>query len=49
MSDVERRSGQRRRSKWLHAIPTVNIGHPPDKPWIDRLPTLPVDDVIQWA
>ncbi|HET9060709.1 MAG TPA: malonic semialdehyde reductase [Acidimicrobiales bacterium] len=33
----------------LHAILTVNIGHPGDNPWFGRLPRLANDEVLQWA
>jgi 3-hydroxypropanoate dehydrogenase len=34
--------------RW-HAILTVNIGHPGENPWFDRLPRLDNDDVLRWA
>lgn len=34
--------------RW-HAILTVNIGHPGEKPWYDRLPRLDHEDVLRWA
>ncbi len=33
----------------LHSILVVNIGHPGQDPWFDRLPRLGHDDVVQWA
>jgi 3-hydroxypropanoate dehydrogenase len=32
-----------------HSILVVNIGHPGENPWFDRLPRLDHDDVISWA
>jgi 3-hydroxypropanoate dehydrogenase len=32
----------------LHAILTVNIGHPGENPWFDRLPRLDAEHVIRW-
>ena len=34
--------------RW-HAIMVVNIGHPGENPWLDRLPRLDHEDVIRWA
>lgn len=34
--------------RW-HAIIVVNIGHPGENPWLDRLPRLDHEDVIRWA
>jgi 3-hydroxypropanoate dehydrogenase len=34
--------------RW-HAIMVVNIGHPGENPWLDRLPRLEHEDVIRWA
>lgn len=34
--------------RW-HTILAVNIGHPGENPWFDRLPRLAHDDVLQWA
>jgi 3-hydroxypropanoate dehydrogenase len=34
--------------RW-HAILTVNIGHPGEGAWFDRLPRLELEDVVQWA
>jgi 3-hydroxypropanoate dehydrogenase len=31
------------------SILVVNIGHPGENPWHDRLPRLPHEDVIHWA
>lgn len=31
------------------ALLVVNIGHPGDNPWFDRLPRLAEDDVVEWA
>jgi 3-hydroxypropanoate dehydrogenase len=33
----------------LHSLLVVNIGHPGESPWFDRLPRLPHEDVITWA
>jgi 3-hydroxypropanoate dehydrogenase len=33
----------------LHSILVVNIGHPGESPWFDRLPRLPHEDVVRWA
>jgi 3-hydroxypropanoate dehydrogenase len=33
----------------LHTILVVNIGHPGEQAWRDRLPRLSHDDVVQWA
>ena len=33
----------------LRTILVVNIGHPGEKPWFDRLPRLDHDEVISWA
>jgi 3-hydroxypropanoate dehydrogenase len=33
----------------LHSILVVNIGHPGENPWFDRLPRLPHEDVVRWA
>jgi 3-hydroxypropanoate dehydrogenase len=33
----------------LHSILVVNIGHPGENPWFDRLPRLPHEDVVGWA
>lgn len=33
----------------LKSLLVVNIGHPGDNPWFDRLPRLSHDDVISWA
>ncbi|HEY1700032.1 MAG TPA: malonic semialdehyde reductase [Trebonia sp.] len=33
----------------LHSLAVVNIGHPGESPWFDRLPRLPHEDVITWA
>jgi 3-hydroxypropanoate dehydrogenase len=33
----------------FHAILTVNVGHPGDNPWFDRLPRLETDQVVGWA
>ena len=30
-------------------ILVVNIGHPGENPWFDRLPRLPHDEVVSWA
>lgn len=27
----------------------VNIGHPGENPWFDRLPRVPIDDAVAWA
>lgn len=32
-----------------HSILVVNIGHPGENSWFDRLPRLPHEDVIAWA
>jgi len=32
-----------------HAILVVNIGHPGEDPWFDRLPRLDQSEVVQWA
>jgi len=32
-----------------HAIMVVNIGHPGENPWFDRLPRLDHEDVVLWA
>jgi 3-hydroxypropanoate dehydrogenase len=34
--------------RWQSVV-VVNIGHPGESPWFDRLPRLDHDDVIQWA
>ena len=34
--------------RW-RSILVVNIGHPGENPWFDRLPRLDHDDVIRWA
>ncbi len=34
--------------RW-HAILVVNIGHPGENPWFDRLPRLDQAEVIRWA
>jgi 3-hydroxypropanoate dehydrogenase len=34
--------------RWKSLL-VVNIGHPGENPWFDRLPRLNHDDVIQWA
>jgi 3-hydroxypropanoate dehydrogenase len=34
--------------RW-HAILVVNIGHPGEDPWFDRLPRLDQSEVVQWA
>jgi 3-hydroxypropanoate dehydrogenase len=31
------------------AILVVNVGHPGESPWFDRLPRLHPDDVLRWA
>ena len=31
------------------SLVVVNIGHPGESPWFDRLPRLPHEDVISWA
>jgi 3-hydroxypropanoate dehydrogenase len=31
------------------SILVINIGHPGENPWFDRLPRLPHDDVVSWA
>lgn len=31
------------------AILVVNLGHPGEDPWFDRLPRLPHEDVVRWA
>lgn len=31
------------------SILVVNIGHPGENPWYDRLPRLPHADVLRWA
>ena len=33
----------------LHATLVVNLGHPGESPWFDRLPRLDHEDVITWA
>jgi 3-hydroxypropanoate dehydrogenase len=33
----------------LRSLAVVNIGHPGENPWFDRLPRLPHEDVITWA
>jgi 3-hydroxypropanoate dehydrogenase len=33
----------------LHSILVVNIGHPGEDPWFDRLPRLDHADVVRWA
>lgn len=33
----------------FQTILVVNIGHPGENPWFDRLPRLPHDDVVSWA
>jgi 3-hydroxypropanoate dehydrogenase len=35
-------------TKW-HAVLVVNIGHPGEGAWFDRLPRLDEADVVQWA
>jgi 3-hydroxypropanoate dehydrogenase len=32
-----------------HSILVVNIGHPGENPWFDRLPRLDDDQVVRWA
>jgi 3-hydroxypropanoate dehydrogenase len=34
--------------RWKSLL-VVNIGHPGDDPWFDRLPRLEGDDVVRWA
>jgi 3-hydroxypropanoate dehydrogenase len=34
--------------RW-RSILVVNIGHPGENPWFDRLPRLDEDDVVRWA
>ena len=31
------------------AVLVVNLGHPGESPWFDRLPRLPHDDVVSWV
>jgi 3-hydroxypropanoate dehydrogenase len=33
----------------FQTILVVNIGHPGENPWFDRLPRLPHDEVVSWA
>lgn len=33
----------------FHTIMVVNIGHPGENPWFDRLPRLEHEDVVLWA
>jgi 3-hydroxypropanoate dehydrogenase len=33
----------------LHSVLVVNIGHPGENPWFDRLPRLENEEVITWA
>ena len=33
----------------LRTILVVNIGHPGERPWLERLPRLGHDDVVSWA
>jgi 3-hydroxypropanoate dehydrogenase len=33
----------------LRSLAVVNIGHPGENPWFDRLPRLPHEDVITWV
>jgi Nitroreductase len=33
----------------LHSILVVNIGHPGENPWFDRLPRLAHEDVVSWV
>lgn len=33
----------------FNSLLVVNIGHPGDSPWFDRLPRLPQDTAVQWA
>jgi 3-hydroxypropanoate dehydrogenase len=34
--------------RW-HTVLVVNIGHPGENPWFDRLPRLDHADVVRWA
>ncbi|MGX7681020.1 malonic semialdehyde reductase [Jatrophihabitans sp. DSM 45814] len=34
--------------RWQSVL-VVNLGHPGENPWFDRLPRLSHDDVVQWA
>lgn len=33
----------------FNSLLVVNIGHPGDSPWFDRLPRLPQETAVQWA
>jgi 3-hydroxypropanoate dehydrogenase len=33
----------------LRTVLVVNIGHPGENPWFERLPRLDHDEVISWA